>query len=447
MEYIPHTEKEQQDMLRFIGVASFDELLEEIPSEVRLKRPLSLGAPLTEMELRREIGAMSRQNVQTEDMVCFLGAGAYDHYIPAAVPQIASRSEYYTAYTPYQAEMSQGLLQTIYEYQTLIGEITGMEVSNASLYDGASAAAEAALMAARITKRKTILLSAGINPRYRAVVHAYMGGLQNIIVDVPCLDGTTDLSFLESHLNDDVAVVLTQSPNFFGCIEDVGRISDLAHGRGALSAVSADPISLGILEAPGNLGADIVVGEGQVLGNDLNFGGPYLGFLAGKLAHVRQIPGRIVGATVDTQGRRGYCLTFQTREQHIKRDRATSNICTNQALIALMSTIYLCLMGRSGLKEAANQCLQKAHYLRREIGKIPGFAPVFPQSTFKEFVVRTPVSPSVILEGLLKRNILGGYDIGRDYPEWDRHLLVCVTEKRTREEMDHLIGVLREFAS
>jgi glycine dehydrogenase subunit 1 len=343
--------------------------------------------------------------------------------------------------------MSQGILQSIYEYQTHICEITGMEVANASLYDGASALAEAALMGTRITKkRKTILVSRGVNPRYREVLRTYLRGYHDTMMEVPCVNGVTDLSRLEASLTEDTASVLIQSPNFFGCIEDVEGASHLAHRAGSIAVCMADPLSLGILNSPGEMGVDIAVGEGQALGNALSYGGPYLGFLAGKMAHVRQIPGRIVGATRDSQGRRGYCLTFQTREQHIKRDRATSNICTNQALNALVATIYLSLMGKEGLREVGVQCLSKAHYLREEIEKIPGFAPVFARSTFKEFVVRTPVAPSVILEKLLKQGILGGYDLRRDFAELDRHLLVCVTEKRTREEMDRFVSALKEFA-
>src|SRR3989304_9665896 len=348
MEYIPNTSEDQKEMLKVIGVSSIEDLLCDIPYEVRLKKDINLPEPLSELELLKEMKSLSSMNANTEDFISFLGAGAYDHFIPSVVSHVLSRSEFYTAYTPYQAEMSQGSLQSIYEYQTLICELTGMEVANASMYDGASAMAEAALMATRITKREEIVVASTVNPRDRDVLDTYLFGLKYPVHTVGSGHGVTDLHRLSKALSDKTAGVIIQYPNFFGCIEDVRGIIEAAHKIGAVAVVVADPIALGLLKSPGDLGADLVVGEGQALGIPLNFGGPYLGFFATKMEHVRKMPGRVVGAPGDTEGQRGYCLTFQTREQHIKRERATSNICTNEALVALAATVYMAAMGRQG---------------------------------------------------------------------------------------------------
>ena len=445
MGYVPNTEKDKKEMLRTIGVDDIEKLLTDIPDEVRLKKELNLPNPLSEIELKKVMLSLSEKNADLLHYTSFLGAGAYDHYIPSVVEHMVSRTEFYTAYTPYQAEASQGMLQSIYEFQSMICELTGMEAANASMYDGASATAEAAMMALRITKRKEILVSRSLHPNYRMVLKTYLQGIGIPIKEITFKDGITDADALSSFISDNTAAVIIQQPNFFGCIEELSAISAIAKKFGALFIVSVDPISMGILKSPGELGADIVVGEGQSLGNSLSFGGPYLGFFATRKEHVRQMPGRLVGATVDGQGKRGYCLTLQTREQHIKRERATSNICTNQALCALAATVYLSVIGKEGLRKAAELCLQKAHYSQREITKIKGFSSPFSASFFKEFVIKIPVSAEKILKELLKEKIIGGLDIGNYYPELKDHLLICVTEKRTREEMEKFVELLGRY--
>lgn len=442
MEYIPNTLEDQREMLKTIGASSIEDLLCNIPPEVRLKRELNLPESLSEIELLSEIKGLSDMNAHTGEYISFLGAGAYDHFIPSVVPHILSRSEFYTAYTPYQGEMSQGLLQTIYEYQTMICELTGMEVANASMYDGASAMAEAALMAIRITDREEIIISSSVNPRYRHVLSTYLLGLKHPVTTVGWNNGVTDIERLSRCISEKTAVVIVQYPNFFGCIEEIHTLIELTHKAGAIAVVVADPISLGLLKSPGEPGADIVVGEGQPLGIPLNFGGPYLGFFAARMEHVRKMPGRVAGSTVDSEGRTGYCLTFQTREQHIKRERATSNICTNEALMALAATVYMAAMGKEGLREVATLCLQKASYAKDRIGGLKGYSIPFSAPTFKEFVVKTPVPPSLIQEKLISKRILCGLDLGTYYPELNNHILFCVTEKRTRQEIDRLIECL-----
>ncbi len=443
MEYIPNTKQDQEAMLKTIGLSSMEELFSDIPKEVRLKRLLKLPRPLSEMELLHQLQAISEQNADLDHYACFLGAGAYDHFVPAVVSHLIFRSEFYTSYTPYQAEISQGVLQALFEYQTMICELTGMEVSNASLYDGGSALAEAAMMALRVTRRSTILVSSAIHPNYQAVLQTYLSGSQVKIVEIPWMDGVSDLEVLKNALTPDVAAVLIQSPNFFGCIEDLKAISQPVHEAQALFVVAADPISLGILEAPGWLGADVVVGEGQGLGNAINFGGPYLGFFATKKEDVRQMPGRLVGATVDAHGRVGYCLTLQTREQHIKRERATSNICTSESLNAIATAVYLAAMGRKGFKTVGRFCLQKAHHAQRQMTRIKGFQPAFTAPFFKEFVVKTRVAPLKINARLLKDKIIGGLDLGRFDARLKNHMLFCVTEKRTKEEIARLVQTLK----
>lgn len=447
MEYIPNTVEDQKKMLEAIGASSIEDLLGSVSSDVRLKRELNLPEPLSELELLREIKGLSRMNASAEDFVPFLGGGAYDHFIPAVLSHVLSRSEFYTAYTPYQAEMSQGVLQTIYEYQTMICELTGMEVANASMYDGASAMAEAALMATRVTKREEIIVSSTVNPRYRHVLNTYLRGLKYPVTTTGWVDGVSDMDKLSHSVSDKTAAVIVQYPNFFGCIEDIRAVIEQAHRYGAAAVIVADPIALGLLKSPGELGADIVVGEGQPLGIPLSFGGPYLGFFATRMEHVRRMPGRVVGSTVDTEGKSGYCLTFQTREQHIKRERATSNICTNEALVALAATVYMTAMGREGLRDVAGLCLQKTAYTREKIGELKGYSIPFSAPVFKEFVVKIPVSPSRIHERLSSERILGGLDLGGYYPELANHLLFCVTEKRTRQEIDRLVSILGEIKS
>ncbi len=442
MEYMPNTTEDHRAMLATIGVERFEDLLKEIPASVRLTRPLALPPALTELDVRREIGGLLDRNAHADRYACFLGAGAYDHAIPSIVPFLASRSEFSTSYTPYQAEMSQGLLQTIFEFQTMICELTGMDVANASMYDGASALAEAALMACRVTKRARVVTAHTIHPHHRAVLATYLQGIDHPVHDVGSADGRTDLAALEHAVTNDTAAVMIQHPNFFGNLEDVETVARIAHAKGALVAASVDPLSLGLLVPPGAWGADIAVGEGQALGNPLSFGGPFVGFMATKKEFMRQLPGRIVGATVDTKGRPGYCLTLQAREQHIRRERATSNICTNQALMALTASIYLATLGPRGLREVGEQCFAKAHYTSDRLASLPGFSRPYAAPFFKEFVVRTPRPPADLNASLLQAGTIGGLDLGTFDPTWTNHWLLCVTEKRTRAEIDRFIDSL-----
>jgi glycine dehydrogenase subunit 1 len=442
MEYMPNTTDDHRAMLTAIGVERFDDLLKEIPADVRLTRALALPPALSELEVRREIGGLLDRNAHADRYACFLGAGAYDHAIPSIVPFLASRSEFSTAYTPYQAEMSQGLLQTIFEFQTMIGELSGMDVANASMYDGASALAEAALMACRVTRRAGVVTAGTIHPHHRAVLATYLQGIEHPLRVVGAADGRTDLADLERAVTNETAAVLIQHPNFLGNLEDAAAVVRIAHAKGALVAASVDPVSLGLLVPPGAWGADIAVGEGQALGNPMSFGGPFVGFMATKKDFMRQLPGRIVGATVDTKGRPGYCLTLQAREQHIRRERATSNICTNQALMALTASVYLATLGPGGLREVGEQCLAKSHYAADRIASLPGFSRPYAAPFFKEFVVRTPRPPADLNASLLKAGMLGGLDLGTFDPTWTNHWLLCVTEKRTRAEIDRFIDSL-----
>jgi len=445
MSYVPNTENDRKEMLKQIGVESFEGLIQCIPDSVRLKEELKLPPPLSELQLTKLLTDLSAQNKNTSQFISFLGGGAYDHFIPAVVDHIISRSEYYTAYTPYQAEVSQGTLQTIYEFQSLICELTGMDVANASMYDGATAVAEAALLAHAETQRNEILVSGALNPSYKEVLFTYCDSIRLKVKTIPSKDGLIDLEGVNKNISERVACVIVQSPNFFGVIENIEEIEAKAHSVGALLVLVCDPISLGILKTPGEYNADIAVGEGQALGNNLFFGGPYLGYFACKRNLIRRMPGRIVGTTTDTQGRRGFVLTLQTREQHIRREKATSNICTNQALCALASCVYLSLLGKSGIKKVAELCLQKSHYASGEITKIEGFKKRFDSPFFKEFVVETPIPPKRIIRSLLKRNLFAGIDLSQFNRKLKNSLLVCVTEKRTKEEIDYLVDELRKL--
>ncbi len=442
MPFFPNTDEERREMLREIGVQNFEELLSSIPTQVRLRDGMALPEPLSEMEVMNELQALALRNSGASEMVSFLGGGAYDHFIPAAVNAILSRSEFYTAYTPYQAEVSQGTLQAIYEYQTMICNLTGMDASNASLYDGGSALAEAALLAIRHTDRRELVIAGKVHPRYLDIVRTYTQSWDVLLQQVPLSDGRADVAVLRSYVTDKAAAVIVQHPNFYGYLEEVEEIGRIAHDAGGLFVVSVDPISLGLLAPPGSYGADVVVGEGQSLGIPLSFGGPYLGILAVKEFLLRKIPGRLSGITVDSDGKRGFTLTLQTREQHIRREKATSNICTNQGLMMLAACVYLSLMGKQGIPEVAKLCLQKSHYLAQEIAKIPGFRMKWSQPFFKEFLVETPEAPSSILERLSKKGILGGLDISQ-FDKAVHGLLIAVTEKRTKEEMDRLVSELR----
>ena len=435
-------------MLKAIGVKDFSELIAAIPDSIQLKKELKLPPALSELELTRLLNQVASRNSGAHRMTCFLGGGAYDHFIPALVDHIISRSEYYTAYTPYQAEVSQGTLQTIYEFQSLICELTGMEAANASMYDGATAAAEAALLAHAHTKRDEILAAGSLNPSYRRVLDTYCGSNRLKVDTLPLADGEGRVSLEEAkrRISDKVACVIIQTPNFFGLLEEVREIEPLVHAKGALLVLVSDPISLGILKTPGEYNADVAVGEGQALGNSLYLGGPYLGYFACRGSLVRKMPGRLVAATADTRGRTGYVLTLQTREQHIRREKATSNICTNQALCALSACVYLSLLGKTGIRKVAELCLQKSHYAADRIFEIDRFKPKFSGPFFKEFVVTTPRPADEVVKGLLEKNILAGVDLGSFDSNLKNELLVCVTEKRTEEEIDRLAYELKGLA-
>lgn len=442
--YIPHTEAERREMLAAIGVDSIADLFADIPVEVKLKRPLNIPGFKNEMEVAAHLRELAARNASLQDYVSFLGAGVYDHHIPAAVDHILLRSEFYTAYTPYQPEISQGTLTAIFEFQTLICQLTGMETANASMYDGATATAEAALMGCAATRRPRILISSTVHPEYRAVVKTYARGQGLEVVEIPYEDGVTSLAALQEKLDTLAGVVIVQQPNFFGCLEPGAKISEIAKQAGAKFVVVADPVSLGLLTPPGEYGADIVVGDGQPWGNPPSFGGPSFGFMAVKGDMVRRMPGRIVGQTVDNRGQRAFVLTLQAREQHIRREKATSNICSNQALCALAATIHLSLLGKQGIRKVAELNVQKAHYLFEEMKKLPGFQPAFQAPFFREFAIKTPVSPRVINEKLLAHKFIGGLDLERVYPELANIQLWTATEKRTKAEMDRLIAALGE---
>lgn len=444
MNYVPNTAGQRERLLARIGVQSIDELFKDIPETVRLKTNLSVPGGLAEQDLVKLVKGIASRNGNLEEYTSYLGAGAYEHYIPSYVDQLLLRSEFYTAYTPYQPEISQGTLMAIYEYQTLVCELTGMDAANASMYDGASALAEAALMSCDATRRKTVLVPTTIHPEYREVLQTYLPPRGVEMVEVPSQDGVMDLAALGELLGKHVAGVLLQSPNFFGAIEKAEEIGKLAHDQGALFIMSVNPVSLGLLKSPGELGADIVAGEGQPFGNPLNYGGPFLGLLATRDKYVRRMPGRIVGATTDKNGKKGYVLTLQAREQHIRREKATSNICSNEALCALAFTIHLTGLGKKGLKDMANLNLQKAHYAAQEILKLPGMRLAFAQPFFHEFVIETEVSPAKINKALLKDKIIGGLDLSRFYSEMDHHLLFCVTETKSKADIDRLVARMGE---
>lgn len=444
MNYVPNTTNQQEQILARIGLKSIEELFADIPESVRRKAPLKVRGGMSEQELVKHVKGIASRNKTLEEYTCYLGAGAYEHYIPSYVDQLLLRSEFYTAYTPYQPEISQGTLQAIYEYQTLVCELTGMDTANASMYDGASALAEAALMSCDATRRSKVLVPQTIHPEYREVLKTYLPPRGVEIVELPFENGVVDFKTIEKALTEEVAGVLLQYPNFFGTLETVEEIGQLAHKKGALLVMSVNPVSMGILKSPGELGADIVTGEGQPFGNPLNYGGPYLGFLACRDKFVRRMPGRIVGATKDKNGKKGYVLTLQAREQHIRREKAASNICSNEALCALAFTIHLSGLGKKGLREMAYLNLQKAHYAAQEISKLPGMSLAFSSPYFHEFVIKTELSPSKINEELLKHKIIGGLDLSCFYPDLNHHLLFCVTETKSKEEIDRLVTRLGE---
>lgn len=438
--YISNTPEQQQQMLHEIGAERIEDLFATIPKEVRLSRALDLPDGLSEMETTRRVSSLAKDNVNTDDYTCFLGAGAYDHFIPSVVDHLLNRQEFYTAYTPYQPEISQGTLQAIFEYQTMICMLTGMDVANASMYDGASALAEAALMACGATRRSEVLVAKSVHPESREVLKTYARFQGVKVVEFGYKNGIVDIEDLESKLSADTAAVLVQTPNFFGIIEDLSDIAKLAHDNKSLLVTSCDPISLALLKPPGEYGADIVVGEGQSLGNPLSYGGPYLGFFAVTNKLLRKMPGRIVGQTVDKQGTRGFVLTIQTREQHIRREKATSNICSNQALNALAATIYMTAMGKQGLKQVAEQCAAKAQYAYQQLIKSVSFEPMFDAPFFKEFAVRYNGDVTALNNKLMNHGFIGGFDLGKNNADLENGWLVAVTEKRTKDEIDMLVS-------
>jgi glycine dehydrogenase subunit 1 len=439
--FIPNTADDRKEMLDYIGANSVNELFNDIPKNLQVYGFLKLDKAKSEMEVFNIIDEHAKKNKAMDELTCFLGAGACDHYIPSIIKHIYSRSEFYTAYTPYQAEISQGTLQMIFEYQTMLTELTSMDVTNASLYDGATACVEAAIMALN-AKRKTnkIVVSKTVNPETRLVLKSYMQFRDVEVVEVDMLDGVTDIAKLEAAIDDKTAGVVVQSPNFFGAIEDVLPMSKMVHEKGSLIIDYVDIISLGVLKSPGELDVDIAVGEGQALGIPLNFGGPYIGFITAKKSLVRKMPGRIIGETVDVDNKRAYTMTLQAREQHIRRFKATSNICSNQGLCTLMAATYMVTMGKEGIKEVGEQCMQKSHYAYEELIKDGKFKPVFNQPFFKEFAVTSDSSPKEMNEKLLEDNILGGYELEKDYSELKNAMLLCVTEKRTKAEIDKLVN-------
>jgi glycine dehydrogenase subunit 1 len=444
MDYTQITTRDTEHMLAAIGAAGVDELFAGIPERFRLKGSLGLPPGLTEIELLKEIDRLATANRSTREQVFFLGAGVYDHFIPTVVDHLAAQGEFVTAYTPYQAEASQGSLQAFYEYQTLICQLTGMDVSNASLYEGATATAEAVLMARSINGKRRVVVSSGVHPDVREVLATYLRELPLDLVSVETAAGRTSPRDLQHALNDETSAVVIQTPNFFGCVESLDKLAALAHESGAIVIAAVDPLSCALLKRPGDLGADIVVGDGQPMGIPMSYGGPSLGFMACRERFMRKLPGRVVGVTRDISGRRGYCLTLQTREQHIRRERATSNICTNQGLLALRVAIYLSALGRRGLARVASLCLDKAHYAAGRIAEVPGFELRFDAPFFKEFVVRTTKDVAGVLEACRSKSILAGVPLGRWYDDLEDCFAVAVTEKRTREEIDTLVECLAQ---
>jgi len=445
MAYIAHTETDRKRILDRLGCHTFEDLVAAVPENIRLDTPLDVAGALPEWEVKKQLSALANKNRNTDEMVSFLGGGAYDHFIPSAVSHITRRSEFATAYTPYQPEVSQGTLQAIFEFQTAIARMVGLPIANASLYDGATACAEAALVSLAQTGGRHVVVSEAVHPHTRSVIATYLSGRNAKPRVVKTPGGATDPEYATAKLGNKPACLLVSQPNVFGQVEDISALAKVAHDRGALLVVCVDPVALGLLEAPGLQGADIVVGEGQSLGLAQSFGGPYLGFFAAGKELLRRLPGRLVGLSVDAREQRSYVMTLQTREQHIRRERATSNICTNQGLCALAATVYLSLVGKSGLVKAAQLCLQKAHYLADQLSDLTGFRLRYSGSFFKEFVLEGPTSPTSLIRKLGREGILPGIDLGRLQSSWRGGLLVAVTEKRTRGDMDAYVDLLRPF--
>ncbi|MBC1483871.1 aminomethyl-transferring glycine dehydrogenase subunit GcvPA [Listeria sp. FSL L7-1485] len=439
--YLPMTEQDEKEMLDTIGVGSVDDLFQDIPEKIRFKREYDLKPAKSEPALLRELSKLASKNANTTEYASFLGAGVYSHYIPTVVDHVISRSEFYTAYTPYQPEISQGELQAIFEFQTMIAELTGMDLANSSMYDGGTALAEAAMLASGHTKRKKILLSGAVHPENINVLKTYAAGQHIEVEIIPEIDGKTDIEALKTALNDDIAGFAVQYPNFYGQVEPLVEIEKLIHENNSLLLVSSNPLALGLLTPPGEFGADIVVGDSQVFGIPESFGGPHCGFFAVTSKLMRKVPGRLVGETVDENGKRGYVLTLQAREQHIRRDKATSNICSNQALNALASSVAMATLGKVGLPEMAKQNLDKSHYAKQKFQE-SGFNVLFSDSFFNEFVIKLSKPIKEINEALLDEGIIGGYDLGFYEDKYKNHMLIAVTEMRTKEEIDAFVASL-----
>ena len=447
--YIPHTETDREEMLAAIGVKHIDELFQDIP--IAHKYPsLNLPPALSEMEAVAELESIASENQTVHELKCFLGAGAYNHYVPAVVDSILRRGEFYTAYTPYQAEVSQGTLQAIFDYQSLITALTGMEVSNASHYDGATAVAEAVNMAyANFRgKRKKVVVSPFLHPQYRATLTTYHEGSEiQVVGNTPENDQVGSPATLIPLIDENTALVIVQYPDFLGRIYDYSELAKATHAAGALLCISVNPLALGLIKPPGEFGADIVTGEGQSLGIPLSFGGPYLGIFATRKKFVRKMAGRLVGQTVDASGRRGFVLTLTAREQHIRREKATSNICSNQGIMTLASTVYLSMLGKSGLREVAELCYHKAHYAAQRTDELPNYRVLMDAPFFNEFILQCPLPVKEINQKLLEKGILGGYDLGQDYPSLENHMLIAVTELNSRQDIDLLVKTLVEVSN
>lgn len=443
--YLPNTKEDIKEMLETIGMSSVEDLFAHVPEKVMLKRDLDLPKAKSEIEVRGIMNQLANKNFNVDELTCFLGAGAYDHYIPSVIKPLVTRSEFYTSYTPYQPEISQGTLQSVFEYQSMMCSLTGMDVSNVSMYDGTTSAAEAAILASVQTKRKRILVSKTLNPEYQKVLATYLE-FRGVSMDyIEDQEGVTHIKDLEEKLRDDVAGVVIQYPNFFGIVEDIPAMEELIHENNSLLIMSVDPISLGLLKSPGELGADLVVGEGQALGQNLNYGGPVLGFLASTKKLMRKLPGRIVGQTLDRDGKRAFVLTLQAREQHIRREKATSNICSDQTLNSITAAIYMATMGREGMKDVATQSFKKAHYAFESLTRSGKYKPMFDKPFFKEFAVRCPKPVAEINEILRANGILGGFDLKKIKDDYDQGMLIAVTENRTLEEIDHFVKIMEEI--
>ncbi len=444
-KYVPLTLEEQDYMLNKIGVDSIDDLFSDIPLNIKRQDPLKINESMSEIEVRQWMKKLSDKNANLEDYTSFLGAGSYDHYIPSIVRHIASRSEFYTSYTPYQPEISQGTLQYIFEFQSMMAELTGMDVINASMYDGATATAEGAMMAVRSVNRNKIIASGTMNPEILKVLETYCHFREIELEIIPVKNGKTDFEYF-NQMNQDVAAVIVQNPNFYGIIEEMDEIVVKAHENKSLVVMNVDPISLGLIKSPGEYGADIVVGEGQSLGIPQSFGGPYLGFIGATQKLMRKMPGRICGLTEDIEGKRGFVLTLQAREQHIRREKATSNICSNQSLCSLMAVVYLSTMGKSGIKEVAEQCITKANYAMNTLIETGLFKKAFDGPIFKEFTLVSSIDPKVINEALLNNQMIGPLSLGKYGDDLSHHVIFAITEKRSKQEIDAMVQVIREVA-